>query len=118
MLGFELKCWLVLPWQLPAGLCGGQSRVMQLAGTTSSQKATVSESINPGDTCWQRKVALAQKKITDSSEWCSVMMSCDSQLLPDQRFSSPCHCGCSQYNQTPAVGWPSAFCFVCRHFKL
>lgn len=51
MLGFELKYWLVLPWQLPVGLCGGQSRVMQLVGTTSSQKATVSESINPGDTC-------------------------------------------------------------------
>lgn len=37
---------------------------------------------------WHRKVALARKKIRDSCKWCSVMMSCDPQLLPDQRLSS------------------------------
>lgn len=125
VLGFELKYWLVLPWWLPVGLCGTQSRVMQLVGITSSQKATVFRIHKPWRhmpillcKCWQRKVALAQKKITDSSEWCSIMTSCDSQLLPDQRSSSPCHCWCSQHSQAPAVGWPSAYCFVCWHFQL
>lgn len=119
MLGFELRYWLVLPCWLPVGLCG-----TQLVGITSSQKATVFRIHKSWRhmpillcKCWQRKVALAQKKITDSSEWCSIMTSCDSQLLPDQRSSSPCHCCCSQHSQAPAVGWPSAYCFVCSIFS-